>query len=228
MELYFIPQEFLNLYINFKHMRKILFCLVIVFSSIQSQAQTAKELLDEVSAKVASYKNIAIDFKYGLSNTEENLKQDTRGNVTLQGNKYLLNLMGTTQLFDGENLYVIIPEDEEINISKANEESDLTPSKMLTFYKKGYKATMDVVQNVQGRKIQYVKLVPTATDSEIESILLGIDKETKHIYRQILKQKNGSEITITVNSFKTDQPLSNTLFNFDESKYKDYYINRVD
>ena len=209
-------------------MRKIIFYLALFVSPIVINAQSAEALLDQVSAKVQSYENILIDFKYTLSNKAENLSQETRGDVTLQGNKYVLNLMGATQLFDGTKLHVIIPEDEEINISDANPDSSLTPSKMLTFYKEGYTATMDIEQNVNGRKIQYVKLIPTAASNEIKYILLGIDKESKHIYRQILSQNNGTEITITINQFKTNQPLSSTLFSFDKAKYPNYYINRLD
>lgn len=209
-------------------MKKIIFYLALFVSPMLMNAQSAKALLDQVSSKVQSYDNIVIDFKYELTNKAENLAQETRGDVSLSGNKYVLNLMGTTQLFDGSKLHVIIPEDEEINISDANPESSLTPSKMLTFYKKGYKATMDIEQNVNGRKIQYVKLVPSIASNEIKYILLGIDKESKHIYRQVLAQHNGTEITITVNQFKTNQPLSSTLFSFDKSKYPNYYINRLD
>ena len=57
---------------------------------------------------------------------------------------------------------------------------------------------------------------------------MGIDIETKHIYKIIETGKNGTSTTITVNSFKTDQPLSKTLFTFDANKYTDYYINKLD
>jgi hypothetical protein len=81
---------------------------------------------------------------------------------------------------------------------------------------------------VQGRKIQYVKLTPIDSKSEITSILLGVDVETKHVYKLIETGSNGTKTTITVNSFKTNQPLSETLFTFDEARYKDlgYYIIR--
>ena len=209
-------------------MKKIIFYIALVLSPVVMHSQSATALLDQVSEKVKSYDNIVIDFKYSISNKAESLAQETRGDVSLENNKYVLNLMGTTQLFDGNKLHVIIPEDEEINISNPNPESSLTPSKMLTFYQKGYTATMDIEQSVNGRKIQYVKLVPTSASNEIKYILLGIDKESKHIYKQILSQTNGTEITVTVNHFKVNQPLSSTLFNFDKSKYADYYINRLD
>ncbi len=211
-------------------MRKIIFLLLTVCLVQFAEAQTAKKLLDEVSMKVRSYNNIVIGFKYALNNSKENVSQETRGDVILRKNNYVLNLMGTTQLYDGKKLHVIIPEDEEINISTQNEEDDdsITPSKMLTFYEDGYTYKMDIVQDVKGRKIQFVKLTPIDTNSELKEILLGIDAQTKHIYKMIQTQNNGTQITITVNSFKTNQPLSKSQFVFDESKYSNYYINRLD
>ncbi|WP_405206136.1 LolA family protein [Aquimarina sp. LLG6339-5] len=207
-----------------------IFFLVVTLFIANTQAQDAKKLLDEVSTKVRSYDNIVIGFKYALNNPAENVSQETRGNVTLLGEKYLLNLMGTEQMYDGKKLHMIVPEDEEINISSqsAEDESSVTPSKMLTFYEDGYTSKLDIVQDVQGRKIQFVKLIPIDSNSELKEILLGVDKQTKHIYKLILMQNNGTNITITVNSFKTNQPLSKTLFVFDESKYANYYINRLD
>ncbi|AXT55642.1 outer membrane lipoprotein carrier protein LolA [Aquimarina sp. MMG015] len=207
-----------------------IFFLVVTLFIANTQAQDAKKLLDEVSTKVKSYDNIVIGFKYALNNPAENVSQETRGDVTLLGEKYLLNLMGTEQMYDGKKLHMIVPEDEEINISSqsAEDESSVTPSKMLTFYEDGYTSKLDIVQDVQGRKIQFVKLIPIDSNSELKEILLGVDKQTKHIYKLILMQNNGTNITITVNSFKTNQPLSKTLFVFDESKYANYYINRLD
>jgi len=213
-------------------MKKLIVILVLVFSANLITAQDsakAKALLDNVYSKITGYENIFVDFKYVLNNTEADINQETRGDVTLKGDKYLFNIFGTQQLYDGTKVYTIVPENEEVTIeNKSEEENALTPSKMLTFYKEGHTYTWDILQNVQGRKIQYVKLVPMDTNAEIKSILMGVDAETKHIYKLIYSGDNGTTTTITVNSFKTNQPLSKTLFTFDESKYKSegYYILR--
>lgn len=208
-----------------------LFCIAL-FTLTFVQAQDAKTLLNEVSNKVKSYDNIAIDFRYTLNNSKENVNQETRGDVTLQGDKYVLNMLGTTRMFDGTNIYSIVPEDEEVTISayNPNDDREITPSRMLTFYEKGYTYKKDIVQNSKGRKIQYIKLTPIDSRAEIKDILLGIDLQTKHIYKLIQTDDNGTKYTLTVNSFKTDQPLSKTLFTFDEAKYKQegYYINKLD
>lgn len=208
-----------------------LFALVLLFSiSTQAQDKKAKALLEAVTTKIKSYDNIVIDFKYSLNNSKENINQESKGNVTMKGNKYVLNLMGVTKIFDGKNNYIINPEDEEVAISKVNEKDDnaITPSKLLTFFNSGYKYTWDIPQNVKGRKIQYIKLVPNNNKDQRKEILLGIDTQTKTIYNLIEVGKNGTKTTLTVNSFKTNQLLSKNQFTFDANKYPKYYINKID
>ena len=213
-----------------KKLGLLVLAFVVTFISHAQSPNNADALLNEVSTKVKGYDNILIDFKYTLENTSADVKHETRGDVSMQGEKYLLNFMGTTLIFDGKKLYTIVPENEEVNISSSNPEDDqnIIPSKMLTFYKDGYKSQIDKMVNLKGRKIQYVRLTPIDSNAEITNILLGIDNQTKHIYNLIQTQPNGTKITITVTGFKTNQPIPESLFQFKQDRYKDYYINRLD
>ena len=204
-------------------MKRILLIATLIIAAIANaqQADKAKNLLDEVNSKMSAYNNIYIDFKYNLDNMAENINQETKGNVTIAKDKYLLNYLGATKMYDGSKTYTIVPENEEVTIEKnANEETAITPSRMLTFYKKGYKYKWYIQQNIRGRKIQYVELKPQKQSSEVKQILLGIDIQTKHIYNLIEIGKNGTKTTITINTFKTNQPLSDNIFKFDREKYK--------
>jgi outer membrane lipoprotein-sorting protein len=213
-------------------MNKILSIALLLFVGFTTNAQDkkAKDLLDQVTAKIKTYDNVTIDFKYTLNNSKENINKESKGNLLLEGNKYVLNFMGVTKIFDGKKSYTIVPEDEEITISSLNEkdENAITPSKMLTFFNTGYKFTWDILQDVKGRKIQYIKLIPTNAKDQRKEILLGIDSQTKNIYNVIEMGKNGTKTTLTVNSFKTNQPLSKNQFTFVASKYPNYYINKID
>lgn len=213
-------------------MRKIVLGIIALcgfFANAQNNDK-AKKLLDQVYDKMVSYDNISIDFKYNLDNVAENINQETKGNVTLAKDKYVLNYLGATKIYDGNKTYTIIPENEEVIIeSTVNDEAAVTPSKMLTFYRKGYNYKWDIEQNVRGRKIQYIELKPQKANSDVKQILLGIDVQTKHIYNLIEIGKNNTKTTITVNSFKTNQPISANLFKFDKEKYKKegYYISEL-
>jgi outer membrane lipoprotein-sorting protein len=213
-------------------MNKFLSIALFLFVCCTSQAQDkkAKDLLDQVTAKIKTYKNITIDFKYTLNNAKENINKESKGNLLLEGNKFVLNFMGVTKIYDGKKSYTIVPEDEEVTISSLNDNDDkaITPSKMLTFFNSGYKFSWDILQDVKGRKIQYIKLVPTNAKDQRKELLLGIDSQTKNIYTVIEIGKNGTKTTLTVNSFKTNQPLSKNQFTFVASKYPKYYINKID
>lgn len=215
-----------------KNFIKCTFYIFILFLSVFTNAQDkkAKILLDEVTAKVKSHNNIVLDFKYTISNSKENLNQESKGSVTMKGNQYVLNLMGVTKLFDGKNIYTINSEDEEISIAKFTEKDDksFTPSKMLTFFNVGFRYSLDVIQNVKGRKIQNIKLTPLNPKDLMKDVMMGVDTETKNIYNIIQNAKNGTKTSIFINSYKTNQPLSKNQFIFVESKYPKYYINKLD
>ncbi|WP_333659301.1 LolA family protein, partial [Flavobacterium sp.] len=185
-------------------MKKVVSLILFLALSISMQGQDkkAKDLLDKVTAKIKSYDNIIIDFKYSLTNSKENINKESKGNVILDGNKYYLNFMGITKIYDGKKTYTIVPEDEEITISSLDEkdENAITPSKMLTFFNTGFKYYWDIPQDVKGRKIQYIKLVPNSSKDARKEILLGVDSQTNIIYNVIEIGKNGTKTTLTVNS----------------------------
>ncbi|SEP65066.1 Outer membrane lipoprotein-sorting protein [Flavobacterium urocaniciphilum] len=190
----------------------------------------AKALLDKVVSKAKSYKNIVIDFKYSIYNAKEKINQDSNGNVAMEGNKYVLNFMGITKIYDGKKIYTIVPEDEEVTVTN-NDESDknaITPNKIFTFFKKGFKYSMDIKQTIPGKTIQYVKLTPSSVTDTRKEILIGIDTKTNHIYNLIETGKNGTKTTLTVSTFKFNQALAKNHFTFVKSKYPNYYINKAD
>lgn len=217
---------------KFNKMKNILNLTLVVFTFFTAFSQSgeeAKKILDQVSDKMSSYKNIYIEFDYILENKTEDVQQDMNGDVILQGDKYIVNFFGSTQMFDGTKTYTIIPENEEVNISIADidDNNTITPSKLFSFYKIGYTYKMDELKNIKGKKIQFVKLVPIDSNSEVASVLVGINNKTNHIY--IIKEigKNGTDTTLTVKKIKANQNLKDNLFLFDQNKYEDlgYIIN---
>lgn len=207
-------------------MKKLIALISIVFISASTFAQNtaaAKKLLDEVSAKTKTYKNMVIDFSFN------NGKQDSQGKATIEGQKYVVDFMGVTQIYDGAKMYIINPNDEEVTVASAKSGDSQTVSiaSLLSFYKKGYTYAWDKKQTIGGKTIQFIKLTPTS-GKDVKEILLGIDTKTKNIYNRTDVYKGGSKSIITIKSFKTNQTLSKNLFTFTKSKYPNYYINNLD
>ncbi len=217
-------------------MKKIIVLfLTVCFTSITSSqsSSAAKTLLDEVSTKMSAYNNMYLSFSQTLSNEEAGINEGDeppiRGEINLKGEKYNLNYLGNNFIYDGKKLYVINNEEKEISITDGDMGDDdgfIYPSKLLTFYKEGYNLEMGDLNNISGRKIQFVTLNPMDSESDIVKVELGIDAKTKHIYKLIQTGANGAKTSFTITEFKSNQDLSETFFKFDKQKYlsKKYII----
>ena len=204
-------------------------CMLLLFcSAVQAQtSMEAKQLLDRVAEKMKTYDNLSFDFTYALVNQKENIRQETKGVITVAGENYRLEIPEAIQIFDGQQRYTIVPENEEVTISGADSEDEMVinPTELLFFYQEGYDYHMDIQQNVSGRQIQYVKLIPANQEEQMAYLLLGIDRSNLSIYRLIEIGTNGTQTTLTVKNFSTNQTLASNLFTFNAADYPDYYIN---
>ena len=221
----------MNKYYNMKKII-LLFTVGVISNTIAtSQNSTeAEKLLNKVSENIKSYDNIYINYTYTLFNSEEDINQTNKGSFVTEDDKWKFVMLDVTRIFDGNKLYTISPDDEEVTISTQNpdDESTITPNKMLYFYEEGYNFEMDIVQYIGRKKIQYVKLIPMDSDAEIKYILLGIDVEFSQIYKVIETGLNDTQTTIAIVDFEVNLPLEESLFVFDKEKYKDYYMNILD
>ena len=210
---------------------------IILFISISiagfAQENKAKSLLDEVSSKMGAYTNMTIGFSSSLSNEDAGIKEGDEppilGKIILQGEKYNLDYLGSTFIFDGNKLYVINHDEKEIAINDGDFDTDdgfIYPSKLLTFYKEGYNFSMGSVKTIKGKKIQQVVLTPIDSNSDIVKVELDIELKTKHISKLTQTGSNSSKTSFVITTFKNNQTLKNDVFTFDKAAFlkKDYTI----
>ena len=184
----------------------LLFLIVLYVDSVSQTSDQAENLLNLASKQMESYNNIEFEFSYVLNNRIEQINQESSGQVTVAGEKYKLDFLDAIQLFDGKSLYTIVPENEEITITKAHEVEDfgINPRELLQFYKNGYDYHWDISQRVKGKIIQFIKLIPVKGDGETESLLVGIDTKQNHIYKIIEIGYNGTTTTLTINNMNVN------------------------
>ena len=212
-------------------MKKILtfVFLTLTITAFSQTSDKSKALLDDVSSKIGSYKNIDITFDYQLDNDKERVHQKTSGSVKIMGQKYHLYFMGVEKIFDGAKIYNIVHEDEEVVVSSpAHEDSDFSPSNILSFYKKGYKYAWDKEVSVEGKKIQFIKLTPIKA-GDVSYIMLGVDVNNKQINQVEYVDKKNTKTSFRIRSFKTNTEIPSKEFIFEEAKYKakDYTITKM-
>ena len=71
---------------------------------------------------------------------EEDISQTNNGSFVTENDNWRFEMLGVTRIFDGDKLYSISPDDEEVTISSQDpeDETTITPNKMLYFYEDGF------------------------------------------------------------------------------------------
>lgn len=207
-------------------MKKYFFIILLSINNIYSQIDLkAEELLKRVSFNIDNAKNYSINFSYQL---DDNINQLTNGSVIISKDNYFLDFMGIKQICDSSFIYTIVPENEEIMISEISKEDPQTisPSKILNFYRQGYTIELDESKNENNFKIQYIKLIPIDSNSDVSHLYLGINSNY-NIYKVIEIGKNKSKTIFKVNKILYNIDIEKDIFTFDKNKYEGYYIERI-
>ena len=207
-------------------MKKYFFIILLSINNIYSQIDLkAEELLKRVSFNIDNAKNYSINFSYQL---DDNINQLTKGSVIISKDNYFLDFMGIKQICDSSFIYTIVPENEEVMISEISEEDSQTisPSKILNFYRQGYTTELDESKNENNFKIQYIKLIPIDSNSDVSHLYIGINSNY-NIYKVIEIGKNKSKTIFKVNKILYNIDLEKDIFTFDKNKYEGYYIERI-
>jgi len=208
-------------------MYRYLLLLSFVLFSYNSAAQissdpAAKVLLDEVSATTDALEAIHIVFEYHLNNSAENIQETAAGELTLKDNQYILSFMGIEQMSDGENVWTIMSDDEEVQISEIDldDEGALTPSNLLKMYEKGFIYQMrEKVGN-----LQMIELLPENPD-DVDYIKIHLVIDTKTHQIKNLKQfgKDATQSEYIINNF-APSIIEDAAFIFNETDYPDFEI----
>ena len=209
-------------------MKSVLALFFIAFVGFSQSDQRARELLDQVSEVYAGFETMSMTFSYQLNNVAEGISQKEEGVILVANDKYKLTIMGIQQLFDGTSIYTIDDLNEEVIVQdESSLDNPLNPLDIFEFHKEGYLLKWDIAQRVSGREIRYVKLIPTEAESQSKYLLLGIDTDSKQLYKIIDLGINGTDTTFTVEEFAANTPIAQNTFVFDENKYANYFIDRL-
>ena len=142
------------------------------------------------------------------------------GEIYIKQEKYFIDTEEIDQIFDGDKLYTIIHENEEIIVtSDLNTFFNFTPKQIFNFFKDDFeieiKNSQGVSYNLIARNLIQEDLV---YEIIIDSNLLSIKK---------IEIKNRDNLTLSsflTLSYKFNLSLPSSLFKFDKKKFNDYML----
>ena len=195
------------------------FLLLGLFSFFSLNGQNnGIQVLEEVMNNAMKIKDANYTFK--IISENDNDLFPISGEIYIKQEKYFIDTEEIDQIFDGDKLYTIIHENEEIIVtSDLNTFFNFTPKQIFNFFKDDFeieiKNSQGVSYNLIARNLIQGDLV---YEIIIDSNLLSIKK---------IEIKNRDNLTLSsflTLSYKFNLSLPSSLFKFDKDKFNDYMI----
>ena len=181
----------------------------------------AKKVLDGVSTKFKSFKTVTAKFNLKIENSAGKVQGSKTGTVNMKGTKYRISVTGQELYCDGVTSWTYDKSSNEVQINKVDASmAAVTPQKLFTnFYDKDFLYKLNG-ETKQGKKtIQEIELTPIDKTKPFFKVLVYIDKASQIINSTKVFEKNGNRYTYSIISIKTNPPLSDAMFVFDQAKY---------
>lgn len=211
-------------------LKKISLGIMVVATTASFSAQKidakAKTILDAVATNYKSKDNVYFKFVYGTG-TGKKVTKTEPGIFYSAKDLYKLKIMGTEQIFDGNKIYNISAEDQEITVAKpTGSEQMFSPLTYIEQYKKGYNVKYVGKLNVNGVNSDYIKLTPIKNNG-IKEVNLFVNAAKKQIVKIEQFSNDNAVSVIAINDYKENQKLSSTMFTFDKDQYKNYFVTEL-
>lgn len=181
--------------------------------------KNAEDILRQVSEKTKSFSSIRISFTYNMDNPSAKVHESETGTLLVKGDQYRLDIAGQKVISDNRTVWTYIGEANEVQINAVEEdESVLTPTRLLTSYSEDYKSKLVGEIMKDGRGQYVIELKPNA-DKSFTRVELNIDKELFRITRIAIQDKSGNTFSYLVNKFEPDVTVKDNDFIFNQKDY---------
>ena len=210
-------------------MKKFLLLTGIFWSVLvlAQQDPNAKIILDKLSEKTKSYKNIQTDFTIEYKNIKDNTQNSSKGSITIQNEKYRLIFMGSESFYNGKTLWNYLEEVNEVNISEPdtnNTDIFSNPQEIFTIYNRDFKYQLIDKYTKNGVSEAIVDLYPYDLEEEYSRLRLVINTDNYQLQSVTIFGKDGSHYIIEFNNYKTNLEIDQYYFTFDTSSYPDLEV----
>ncbi len=201
---------------------KYLITLFLSFS-VTVFSQDASQILNSLSEKTKSYKNISIDFDFKYENELEDIREKKSGKIIIENEKFKLEIDDQIIVCNGKDQWIYSKETNEVQILEYDRTNEfMNPKNLLNIYEQGYNYRYDKEIEIDSKFYHLIDLFPNEENNEIIKISLAISKDENMVKKIEAFESNGAIYKYTV--IKSRYNRKNLKFDFDTSKYENIYI----
>ena len=159
-------------------------------------------------------------YKFNITSENENDLFPISGELYIKKDKYFINSEEIDQIFDGNKLYTIIHENQEIIItSDSNTFFNFTPKQVYNFFKDDFEIEIEESQD-----ISYNLIARNLINKDLFYKII-IDSNLLFLKKIEIKNRDNQTISSFLTlSYKFNLSLPSSLFKFDKNKFNKYEL----
>ena len=195
------------------------FLLLGLFSFLNLNGQNnGIEVLEDVMNNAINIEDAYYNFN--ITSENENDLFPISGELYIKKDKYFINSEEIDQIFDGNKLYTIIHENQEIIItSDSNTFFNFTPKQVYNFFKDDFEIEIEESQD-----ISYNLIARNLINKDLFYKII-IDSNLLFLKKIEIKNRDNQTISSFLTlSYKFNLSLPSSLFKFDKNKFNKYEI----
>lgn len=201
-----------------------LFIACAVFLNAQDQDPKAKAILDDLSKTTKAFKTISADVTVTSYDKDKKVIEKAQNwKIMVKGDKFKLEIPGTTIVCDGKTLWNYNKDAKEVTIKSFDPKNeDQNPSTIFTMYESGYKYKFSKELKVGAIACYEIDLFPAVKPEKkkFHTVKLLINKTKKQILQLKMLMKDGGSQVYDIKSIKTNTEMPDAQFVFDLKGFK--------
>ena len=159
-----------------------------------------------------------------MEDQQADLNVEQKGNVIIQGEKFVLDLDENFELIsDGKTIWTYSKEGNEVmidNVEDVYDEEGIKPSEIFTVWEKDFQKYYESEATINGKNVDVLKLTPTnPKDKSYHTVKVYIDQVKTELVKVVIFGKEGNNITYSINRFESNVNVSSDTFAFNKSKH---------
>lgn len=210
---------------KFKNTIFLLAIGIFTFTNLYAQQDPkAKSVLDAVKNRYENMKAFGASFKYSLKSAS-GVTDNFSGSITIAKKMFRLKAGGQEVMTDGKTQWTYLEETNEANVTEYEPDEGMTPDKMYTIYKQGFKYRMLPAESKGA--YHTIEMVPQDRKKhQLTKLKLKVKKKNNTIMGWETYEKNGNRYVYAILKFlEHKNGLSKKYFQFDPKRYPGVELN---
>ncbi len=217
-------------------MRTLTFLASILFFSLafgqtanDKSDEKSQKLLDQLSKEIKALKTFKLDFSIHIKNATTGEDSNEKGSGYVKGDKFTATLGQNQIISNGMKVWTVVKEEKVVYESDADEddEESINPKKLMTIWETGFKSKYSGEETVNGKKMHVINLYPTNPgEVQYHTIILYIDQTTNELYKAVMKTKDGTTMSYTIDKFTKNIEVTDDQFVYDPRKFVGFQLIR--